>query len=101
MKRSSHFDAMSIPEFYDMCHRRSANIAKILGVSYDVSRGDLELFRRDNTDRFITVVLDPPRDVFHVFDETTAAIGEDWLWDNRTFYFVRESDALWFQLRWQ
>ena len=35
-----------------------------------------------------------------IFDETNAAIGEDWVWDAYAYYFAREADAVWFTMRW-
>lgn len=36
-----------------------------------------------------------------VFDETNATIGEAWTWDFDSYYFARESDAVWFATRWR
>lgn len=39
--------------------------------------------------------------VREIFDELNNSIGEAWFWDYRYFYFARESDAIWFTMRWQ
>lgn len=47
------------------------------------------------------VVHNPSLRLEKIFDETTAAIGEDWMWSGHgTYFFVRESDVFWFRLRW-
>jgi hypothetical protein len=38
--------------------------------------------------------------VEHIFDEVNDAIGQAWFWDTEYFYFVRESDVVWFSMRW-
>lgn len=81
-----------------MIGRRAERIAEILDVPPCLG-GVFRLFT-ENQHLFIIVTLDYPLDVFAVFADTNAAIGEDWLWDHRTFYFVRETDATWFRLRW-
>lgn len=88
-------DLMIDCNFWEMVDRRESRIASIL---------DLPPKWFYNTEYFndlLMVELKPTMNVYDVFDETNAAIGEDWLWANNKFYFVRESDALWFTLRWR
>lgn len=98
MQRTDPLSTMSVLEFQTMIDRRAERIAEMLGVPPSLGR----VFRliTENQHLFIMVTLDYPLNVFAVFADTNAAIGEDWLWDNRTFYFVRETDATWFRLRW-
>ena len=34
-----------------------------------------------------------------VFDVLNDSVGEEWLWGTEFFYFARESDAVWFAMR--
>lgn len=34
-----------------------------------------------------------------VFDQVNDVIGETWYWSTDYFYFARESDAVWFAMR--
>lgn len=98
MQRTDPLSTISVSEFQTMIDRRSRRIAEILDVPPHPG-GVFPLFT-ENQHLFIMVTLDYPLDVFAVFADTNSSIGEDWLWDNRTFYFVRETDATWFRLRW-
>lgn len=96
--KTDSLSTMSMQDFFDTCDRRLRNVAEILNIPQ--TNRNVHDFIINNYSRFIVIHVPPPRDVFDIFDETTAAIGENWLWDNRTIYFVREADAIWFQLRW-
>jgi hypothetical protein len=56
----------------------------------------------DQTDHALIEVprLNDCFDLELVFDETNAAIGEDWYWGLHYYYFLREADAVWFTMRW-
>jgi hypothetical protein len=70
---------------------------------------DLQAYMADRETRVLNLtgqnpfkVLTPPNSLrlSRLFDETNAAIGEDWVWNSDTYYFARESDAVWFATRW-
>ena len=88
-------DLMIDCNFWEMVDRRESRMASILG------RPPGWFYETEYFNDLLMVELKPAMNVYDVFDETNAAIGEDWLWSSNKFYFVRESDALWFTLRWR
>lgn len=97
MQKTDSLTLMPLQEYFAMCARRAHSVAKILDTTYEKS---ISNFIDAHRKSFVEVKLPPSLEVYNVFDETNAAIGEDWLWDHQSFYFVRETDAIWFRLRW-
>lgn len=86
----------TIPQFWAMLHQREQRMAKLACIE---SCWFFNPTSPNNCDSLIVVSHDDIT-VDQVFDETNAAIGEDWLWSVPYFYFVKHSDAAWFSLRW-
>ena len=67
---------------------------------------DLHAYLNDRESRVINMSDQKPFKVQSaiplslLFDESNAAIGEDWDWSGDVYYFAREADALWFAMRW-
>lgn len=91
--KQMHYD-----DFWNMVQQRKRNIAQIMGFEKNWEKNTF--LWNDLFGESLTVSAPPSTDIFDLFDETNAAIGEDWLWTGVNYYFVREQDALWFKLRW-
>lgn len=90
---------MHYDDFWTMVQRRKCNIAQIMGFE---KNWELNASLWDDLFGESLTVSNPQfPNVFELFDETNAAIGEDWLWSGNNYYFVREQDAVWFRLRWE
>lgn len=88
---------MPMSDFRSLLDRRVSRISKIFGT---IDPKNYSNFLKTNLHLFSLVIPEHPLSVYDVFDETNSAIGEDWLWTSSCYYFARESDALWFTLKW-
>ena len=80
--------------YWEMVSSRESRMASILDLPPNW------FYETNHFKDSLIVQLNPLMNVYDVFDETNAAIVEDWLWNSNKFYFVLETDTLWFSLRW-
>ena len=81
---------MSAAEFQADLDQRIENMCKILEIEVDYTERVMEKY---------SYMVELPLSVTDVYDETNAALGQTWLWSFRKYYFARESDAVWFAMR--
>lgn len=82
-------------EFWRMIHHREHRMAEVLNISNDWYSS-----KRSRDIDGIIMIENINIDIHDIFHETTEIIGENWLWAGGRFYFVKQSDAMWFALRW-
>lgn len=97
-KNRSSLDLLSMTELMDMFNLRVTSMAEILNIPSSSTYQHLYLTVCDRA--FHVLIENPDMSIHDVFDETTSAIGDAWMWRHRNFYFAYESDAVWFKLRW-